>query len=225
MNAHIKHLIIAALIAAVLLLSAWKYFAYAGNLAHDQKVLAEQKLKEDLDKAKVQAAATKTANDALQGQLNALAASNAALQRDLAALRSQLSNQRTQNDAMQPSELSVRWSMLIGIPEGVQASGSGLIASLPAAHETVNQLEEIPVLRKEKASLQDNSAHKDVALNQAQKTLVSTADELETCKKTVLDADALCKVQVAEVKAKNRKRNIVISVLAAIGGFLLRSKI
>jgi hypothetical protein len=221
-----KHLIITVLISAVLLLSAWKYFAFAGNISHDQKVLAEAQLKEDLDKAKVQAAATKSDNEALQGQLNALQASTAALQRELATLRSQLANQRQADAAMAPDALSLRWSMLIGLPAAeVTPAANGMSVSLPAAHQTVSQLEEIPVLKAEKAQIEANSAQKDVAMVQAQKALGSTADELATCKKTVLDSDALCKVTVAEVKAKNRKRNIVISVLAAIGGFLLRSKI
>jgi DNA repair exonuclease SbcCD ATPase subunit len=225
LSAHIKHLVIAALVAVVVLVGAWKWFAYAGNLAHDRKVLAEATLKEDLDKAKVQAAATKADNTALQGQLNALAASNAALQRDLASLRSQLANQRQADNAMAPDALSLRWSDMIGTPGQVQPNAGGFNVSLAAGHETVSQLEEIPVLRKEKAGIEQDSAKKDAAIAQAQKALGSTADELATCKKTVLDADALCKATMAEVKAKNRKRNIMLSVLAAIGGFLLRSKI
>ena len=225
MSTHIKHLAIAGLFAAVILLGTWKYFAYAGNLAHDQKVLAEATLKEDLDKAKVQADATKADNDALQGQLNALAASNAALQRDLASLRAQLANQRQADNAMAPDALSLRWSDLLGTPGQVQPNAGGFNVTLAAGHGTVSQLEEIPVLRKEKAGIEHDSAKKDDALTQAKKALGSTADELATCKKTVLDSDALCKVIMAEAKAKDRKRNIVISVLAAIGGFLLRSKI
>src|SRR5690348_15998136 len=102
MSAHIKHLVIAGLVAAVVLLVAYKSLAYWGNVKHDDVVLAQQTLKEDLDKAKVQAAATRADNEALQGQLNALQASTAALQRELATLRAQLANQRQANDAMPP---------------------------------------------------------------------------------------------------------------------------
>jgi hypothetical protein len=115
--------------------------------------------------------------------------------------------------------------MLIGLPGEIQPSGNGLLASLPASHATVNQLEEIPVLKAENVKLEANSAQKDVTLSQAQKTLGSTAAELETCKKTVMDSAKLCDAKVAEVKASGRKRNIVVAVLAAIGGFLLKSKI
>src|SRR5690349_12689219 len=126
---------------------------------------------------------------------------------------------------MPPDALSLRWSDLIGQPGGVQPGNAGFNVTLQAGHATVNALEEIPILKAEKAQIEANSAQKDVAMAQAQKALGSTADELATCKKTVLDADALCKVQIAEVKAKNRKRNIVVAVLAAIFGFAVRAKI
>ena len=108
MKQHIKHLLIAGLIAAVVLLAAWKTFAFYGAKAHDDRILAQEQLKEDLDKAKIQATATKADNQALQGQLNALQASNAALARDLASLRLTLANQRQADAAMPPDALSLR---------------------------------------------------------------------------------------------------------------------
>lgn len=226
MSAHVKHLLIAALIAAVVLGVTWKLIASSDQQAHDKKILAEEQLKKDLDTAKIQAQATATDKAALQAQLNALSASNAALQRDLATLRLQLANQRQVNDSLAPDALSTRWSMLIGVnPAEITPSANGIVASVPAAHATVNALEEVPVLKAEKAKLEENSGLKDTALAQAQKTLVSTSAELDTCKATFVDAQAVCKAQIAEVKSKARKRNIVLSVLAAIGGFLLRSKI
>lgn len=225
MSLHLKHLLIAALIAAVVLVSAWKYFAFAGNVAHDQRVLAEEKLKNDLDTAKIQAQATATDKAALQAQLNALQASNAALQRDLATLRAQLANQRQQDAAMPPDALSLRWSGLINLPGQIQPSGTGFNVTLEAGHETVREIEEIPVLQAEKAKLEENSGLKDTTLAQAKKTLASTSVELDTCKATVVDAQAACKAQIKEIQAKNKKRNIVVAVLAAIFGFAVRSKI
>lgn len=227
MTSHVKHLLIAALIAAVVLLAAWKYFAFAGNVAHDQKVLAEEKLKNDLDTAKVQAAATATDKASLQTQLNALQASNTAMRQELASLRTQLANQRQVNDSLAPDALSTRWSMLLGLPSTeITPSASGIVASVPAAHQTVNALEEIPVLQSEKAKLEENSGIKDAAIAQAQKTLASAELELDTCKNhTVPDAQLACKAEVAEVKAKARKRNIVVAVLAVIFGFAVRAKI
>lgn len=227
MSPHIKHLIIAALVAAVILVTTWKVIAYQGNIAHDQKVLAEEKLKNDLDTAKIQAQATATDKAALQSQLNALSASNAALQRDLATLRAQLANQRQVNDSLAPDALSTRWSMLIGVNSAeITPSANGIVASVPAAHATVNALEEIPILQQEKKKIEDESAKKDNAIEQAKKTLGSTEAELDTCKNhTVPDAKELCDKTVAEVKAKARKRNIVVAVLAAIFGFAVRAKI
>lgn len=225
MTPHIKHLLIAALVAVVVLGSVWKVLAHMDGKAHDEVTLAQQTLKEDLEKAKLQAFATASDKQALQGQLNALAASNDALRRDLATLRSQLANQRQANDAMAPSDLSAHWGELINMPGQIQPAPGGFNVTLAAGHATVNQLEEIPVLKAEKQKLVDNSAEKDKTLAQAKKTLESTEVELATCKKTVKDADDLCKKQVAEVKASGRKRNLVVAVLAAIGGVLIRGKI
>jgi chromosome segregation ATPase len=226
MTSHIKHLIIAGLVAVVVCAVAWKAFAFYGNKAHDDRVLAEQTVKEDLEKAKVQAAATASDKQALQGQLTALAASNDALRRDMAALRSELANQRSKNDSMAPSDLSAHWSMLIGLPGEVTPAANGILATLPAAHATVNQLEEIPVLKGEKKKIADDSAKKDDAIAQALKTLGSTTAELDTCKNhTVPDAKKACDKEISEVKAKARKRNLFVAIVAAVGGFILRTKI
>lgn len=226
MSPHIKHLLIAALVAVVVLGVTWKVLAHFDGKAHDARVLAEQTLKEDLDKAKVQAAATASDKQALQGQLSALTASNDALRRDLASLRAQLANQRQQNDAMAPDALSARWSMLIGTPAGeVTPAANGLNVTLPAAHQTVNQLEEIPVLKAEAQKTAANSSQKDATIGRLQTVQLDLENELATCKKTVADSGKLCDAKVAEQKAKARKRNVVVAVLAAIGGFLIRSKI
>ena len=225
MSPHIKHLAIAALVAVVVLLCVWKVIAYAGNTAHDARVLAEAQLKEDLEKAKVQAQATAQDKQALQGQLNALAASNDALRRDLASLRAQLADQRARNDSLAPDALSERWSMLLGLPGQIQPSAGGIVASLPAAHATVNQLEEIPILKAEAQKTAANSSQKDATIGRLQAVQLDLENELATCKKTVADSAKLCDAKVSEQKAKGRKRNVVVAVLAAVGGFLIRSKI
>lgn len=205
MTAHVKHLIIAALIAVVVLVGAWKILAYEGNIAHDQKTIAEEKLKNDLAIAKTQAQTTATSTIALQQQIAGLTASNNALQRDLASLRATLDQQRGKDAQMPPTELATRWNMLIGVGQ-IKPSTDGMTADLPAAHATVDQLEEIPVLRKEKADIQANSLLKDATLTQAQKTLFDTQTELGTCKNnTIPDMKTACDKQIKDLKAQARK--------------------
>lgn len=221
---HVKHLIIAGAIAIVIIVVTWKVIAYAGGIAHDQRVLAEEKLANDLAVAKVQAVASAAASADLQQKLDAQTAATARLQADILKLRSDLAVQRDRDAQLPPDALAVRWQGLIG--KGVVASApGGLLADLPAAHETVSELEELPVLREEKAKVEAVSAGKDQTIMSAQNLVTAVKSELSTCQQTVKDADAVCKAKMAEGKAAQRKRNIIIAIASAVGGFLLRGRL
>lgn len=215
MTAHVKHLIIAGLVALVVLLVTWKVLAHMGNIAHDQNILAQQQVVEDLEKAKLQATATKADNTLLQQKMDGLTASNSALQRDVAGLRTQLAAQRDHDATLPPSELAARWNMLIGIGQ-VTPAANGLMADLPAAHATVDQLEQLPEKVAELQKLTANSAEKDGTIAQAVKTLGDTQAELSTCKATIPDMKTACDKKVSDVKAQARKGKFK----AFIGGAL-----
>jgi len=221
-SAHVKHLVIAALVAAVVLVGVWKILAYEGNIAHDQKTIAEEKLKNDLAIAKTQAQNTAASTAAFQQQIAGLTASNNALSHDVAALRASLDQQRGKDAQMPPSELATRWNMLLGVGQ-IKPSADGMTADLPAAHETVSQLEEIPVLRKEKADIEANSSLKDQTLIQAQKTLLDTQTELGTCKNVILpDTTKACQKEIADLKAQARKgkfKTFIYGAATALGVF------
>lgn len=220
MTAHVKHLIIAGLVAAVVLLVTWKVLAHMGNIAHDQNVLAQQQVKEDLEKARLQANATKADNTLLQQKMDSLTASNEGLKRDVTGLRTQLAAQRDHDATLPPSELADRWNMLIGL-QGVTPAANGLVADLPAAHATVDQLEQLPEKVAEIQKLTANSLVKDGALDQAVKTLGSTQAELNTCKTvTVPDMAKACDRKVSDVKDQARKgkfKAFFYGAVAAIG--------
>lgn len=219
MTAHVKHLIIAGLVAVVVLLVTWKVLAHMGNIAHDQSVLAQQRVVEDLEKARLQASATKADNTLLQQKMDSLTASNTALQRDVAGLRTQLAAQRNRDAALPPTELAARWNMLIGIGQ-VTPAANGLTADLPAAHATVDQLEQLPEKTAEIQKLTANSLEKDGAIAQAVKTLGDTQTELATCKATIPDLKTACDKKVSDVKAQARNgkfKAFIGGALAAIG--------
>ena len=223
MNRHVKHLIIAVLVAAVVLLGTWKVLAYMGNISHDQNVLAQQKLKTDLETAKIQAQATKADTILLQQKIDGLTASNLALQRDVAGLRKALADQRTTDAQLDPRGLATRWNEILGVGQ-IKFSPDGLTADLPAAHATVDQLEQLPEKVQEIQKLTENSAQKDEALTQYQKTLLSTTAELDTCKKvTVLDMKMACDKENKDLKAQARKSKLkafLYGAAAALGVLL-----
>lgn len=221
---HLKHIILAVLIAAVVLLVAWKVIAYEGGIAHDQRVLAEERLKNDLAVAKVQADASKAAQSDLDQKLAASNAAVARLSTEVAQLRNDLATRRQQDAALAPPELAARWQGLIG--KGVvTAAPGGILADDAASHETVSELEELPVLRQENKKISDVSATKDTTLISAQNLVTATKDELTTCKKTIVDADAVCTAKLKEQAAKARKRSILYAVGSFIGGILFGRKL
>lgn len=219
LTAHVKHLLISGIAAAVLLLSTWKLVSHFDQVEHDQVVLAQQQLKADQLQAKAQAGTTATDTTALQKQVAALQQSNNALQASLSALEAQLASQRQKDATASPDALSARWQGLLGTGQ-VTPHPNGLLADLPAAHATVDQLEQLPVMQQELKDEQANSAQKDVVLAGDEKLLTDVKAELATCQKVQVDADTLCKAQVAEVKAKARKHSLMYAIGAFIGGLI-----
>lgn len=217
LTAHSKHVILAVIISIFLLLVSYKLVAHFDGIAHDQAVLAKSQVDADLQKAKIQAGQTAQANQALQVQLTALAASNANLASRVSSLQNQLVNQRKQDDTLNSNDLAIRWATLLGTsPSEIKPSANGIETTSSAAHSTVNALEEIPVIKQEEQALRDNSVEKDKTIQSQKNSLDSTTAELTTCKKTVVDQDTACKAEVKAVKAAARKH----AVWSAIGGFI-----
>lgn len=223
---HIKHVILALIIAASILLLTWKIAAHNEAVDHDQVVLDKAKVDADVEKAKLQANQTAQANADLKNQMAALVASNNKLRADVATLQTTLANQKKQNDSATPSQLADRWCVLIALNGcNFTSTESNITAPLPEAHATVNALEEVPALRQENKLLTDNSAEKDKTISKQQLSLSSTQSELDTCKVTIQDKDNLCKKQISELKAKAVKRNVVLSVISFISGIIFKTKV
>jgi hypothetical protein len=224
LSTHIKHVLLGLLAAAVLVVFLWKLLAYQEGQAHDQKILAEEKLKNDLALAKVQATATQTDTSALQQQISQLQQSNNALAVSMSVLRASLASQRATDAAASPTALSVRWQAIVGVG-AVTPQGQSLLVDLPAAHATVDQLEQLPEVKAELVQVKANDLLKDQAMAQEQKVLGDAQAELATCKLVKTDADTVCVAKLKEQAAKARKRSIVYAVLAFVGGIFVRGKL
>lgn len=222
LSPHLKHVILGFILAVVVLAVSWKVVSHLDGVAHDQAVLAKAKLDADLQLAKTQAAQTQTDKTALQNQLNSLVASNAQLQASVAALRSQLANQRKTDATLAPDALAARWGTLLSLPPTeIKPTADGLLASAVAAHATVDALEELPVLKQEEKEAIANSADKDSVIQSQKKVIADSETELLTCKKTITDQDTACKKEIKAVKAAARKHNFMSALGAFIGGFVL----
>jgi len=226
LSPHVKHLIIAALVAVVVLGVTWKVIASQDQRDHDKVVLAQHQLELDAKTQKAaenQAQTDKLAYDSVKAQM---ASQNAQLLGQIASLRASLQAQQDRDRALPPSELAERHIGLIGgVPGDVTPAANGILMTIPAARQTVVMLEEIPSDRATIKGQEQLIANEKTELSSLQTALTSSGAALDACKATQSSAALACKAELAEVKASARKRNIVIAVLAAVGGFLLRTRI
>lgn len=223
MTAHVKHIILTVILAASGLLLTWKIIAHYDKVDKDQADLAKVQVQADIQKAQLQANQTKTDTTDLQSKINQLVASNNNLRAGLADLQSKLLSQRKQDDNLSLSDLSTRWSMLTGVPGSeFQPNPTGIQVSAAGSHATVNQLEELPVVQQELKLSQDNSSKKDDTIASQQKVITDAQAELTTCKKTVSDQEDSCKKQITELKASERKRNLIYSVISFALGWIVK---
>lgn len=210
-----KQLAIVIVVAMVVLLIIHKIVAHFDGVAHDRLVLAQQQVKEDLDKAKLQASQSNVDAAALQSQINTLYASNQALRDSIAQLRSQLTAQRQKDASMPPSDLANRWHTLV--PDGqIKPVPDGLLADITASHSTVSALEEIPVLKSEKEKVEKNSSLKDETIARALKMRDDKQSELTTCQQIVRDDEKRCNDKISDIKHKALKHTF----WGTVGGFI-----
>lgn len=223
MTAHVKHIILAAILAISGLLVTWKVLAHYDRVDKDEADIAKAQVAADIEKAQLQASQTKTDTTDLQNKINSLVASNASLKASLANLRSKLDSQRKQDDNLSLADLSTRWSMLTGVPGSeFQPNTTGVQVSSLGAHSTVNQLEELPVLKQELKDSQDNSSKKDDTLTSQQKVISDTQAELATCKKTLTDQEDSCQKKIDQINSDNRKHSFFYSVVSFLFGVLVK---
>lgn len=224
LSTHLKHILIGILIAFTLVFCLYKYVSWQEGKASQQKVLAEEQLKNDLAIAKVQAATTATDTAALQQQIQSLSQSNQQLAVSLASLKANLSQQQQKDATASPSDLSLRWRQLAGTG-AITPQGQALLVDLPAAHATVDQLEQLPVLQAELQQTQATSSQKDLALSASMKLSNDIQNQLLSCQKVTQDADAVCKAEIKQKVAAARKHGIWFTVGSFVAGVLLGRKI
>lgn len=221
-----KHLAIALVISVFVLLIVRKVIASSDQQAHDRVVLAEDQLKRDQSAQKAADAQAKTDAQAFQVLKQQLDSKNAQLKAQIAGLAASLRVQQEKDRALPVPELAERWEALVNAAPGeIKPIPDGLAISERASRNTVVLLEEIQPDRQALQKQADIIKNSNLELDSAQKSLMSASDALNACKTTQVSADLACKAELKEEKAKGRKRNMIVAVIGAIFGFLLRSKI
>jgi hypothetical protein len=226
MTPHVKHLIIAGLVVASVLGITWKVIASQDQQAHDKVVLAEHQLQLDQSAQKAAETQAQTDSKAYQALKQQMDVQNAALNGQIALLRASLSDRQARDAALPVPELGERLSELVGaVPGDVKALPDGLSLTTAASRKTVQMLEEVPVSREVIANDEKILTNTKLELASVQTALTSSETALNACKTTAVSADLACKAQISQEKAKGRKRNIIIAIVAAIFGFGARGQI
>jgi hypothetical protein len=221
-----KHLAITLIVSGVLLVCYYKWVAHADGVAHDERVLAEAKLKQD---ETAQKAADERANqaekayDLLKTQMDG---QNAALRGQITALGLALSQRQTQDRALPPSELADRHIALIGgVPGDVKATPDGILATLGAERQTVVLLEELPADRQTIKNQEAIIANKDKQVLGLSSVNTSLEMDIQACKASQKSQVAACEAEKKELAAKNRKHNLFFSIVSFLAGALLGHRI
>jgi uncharacterized protein YhaN len=157
-----------------------------------------------------------------------VAAQNAALEQANITLATALAKQQHTDDTMPLPELAQEWTKLVpgmapnDITFALDPNGQITLTD-DAAHKTVDQLEQVPVLTQQLANSQAETKN-DLSLLTASNAQVATLNtEVSGLRLEITDDKTVCQDQIKVVKAdaaKSKRRWFLIGVVA---GFLGRS--
>jgi hypothetical protein len=226
-----ERILIVALVLAVGAFGLNKYFDYSAAKSDARAVAAETvaaDAKANAAKEAVTAAQTQAQYTAL---VQALAAQNASLAASIATRNTGLQQTQAKTGQMTPTELTATWQSLLpgklagkitqsSVKEPDGTNTQVFTVDLGPAVETVNALEEIPVLQ---ANLADETKVAQNYLQEVQKSDV-LANDLSTqvtgLQTQIVANDNSCKAQIVAVKADARKGKIKAFKWGFITGFV-----
>ena len=237
------------LIVIVLVIAGW---FVSGKIegaiaAHDSKNLQAITLKANADLAAANSAATTAAQSAATAQeqaaqYQALAqktqAQDAAYQQQIVTLTAALTAQQKKDDTLSDPALAQRWESLLSLsPTAVTADPKGgLDVTDSASHQTVDALEQVPVLKNEITITNGQLRDADtlLAASNAQVSTLNTEvgnlnTEVSGLRLTITDDAVKCTDQIKvqhdkDVKAA-RKREKWIAIVSTILGVVARAAI
>jgi hypothetical protein len=112
--------------------------------------------------------------------------------------------ERQKKDSTLPlDELSQRWEVLVG--PGISEIGQNVNVTPRAAHETVSQLESVPVLKAEVTKQGEIILNKDSLINEGNKVNLDLTKEIKSDTLLLESKEKECKTAVSAVKADDRK--------------------
>ena len=213
------------IIVLVLLFGAWGINAWINSNAKNADAQAQVALQQLADqKAKDAAQATQVAQLMTQYQqlVATVAAENAQLEAAIQTRNAALQKQQVADQNLTPPQLATRWGTLVGAPVGsitAPASG-GLAVTETVAVDTVQQLEQVPVLTMDltnETAVAAADQQEIIKANAVNSALTTQVGDLQT---TITQADATCRTQIAAVKADATKSKLKWFKWGVVVGFI-----
>ena len=191
---------------------------------HDKSQETQAQIVANAQQSKDAALATQAAQQAEQYKelSDKVAAQNAALEQANITLATALAKQQHTDATLPPSDLVARWNTLV--PQaGATVTSTGVALPEAGAVATVQQLEEVPVLKQELTISNGIRENTDKLLIASTEQVTTLNSEVSGLRLEINDDKNVCTAQIAVVKAdaaKSKRRWFLIGVVA---GFLGRS--
>jgi hypothetical protein len=208
----------------VLLAGGWGYSKYAdasASKANTRAQVAEAALASQNATDTKNAATTATVLAQYQAMVATLSAQNASLAAAAAQRQAIVAKNQAQDTTLALPVLAERLGTLGNVPAGqVSTDQNHVILTQPGAVAVTQTLETIPAL---KSDLADETALATAAqTTQAKGTevIADQAKQIDGLNLAALDADKVCKAQVAQAKAAGRKSKVRWFKIGFVTGFV-----
>ncbi len=154
--------------------------------------------------------------------IQAITAQNTQIARATATRTVTLNSQEVTDSAMPMSALGDRWAQIAKIaPADITNTPTGVEVTATGAHQTVAQLEKVPVLQADVAAAQQTASNDLSETTQADAVIASQKTQIATLNTTVTDEVSSCNAQIKSVKASERKGKSNWFKIGFVGGIVV----
>lgn len=154
-----------------------------------------------------------------QQMLDTLAKQNATLAAAVSARNTELAKQQQQDASLTTPELVTRWQQLI--PAGtLTVEPNGVTVDPVAAHATVAQLEQVPVLEQNLSDETQIADNRQKEVDSANTTISALNMQVSGLNAQSKDQEVACKAQIAQVQAESRKGKVKWFKIGFVTGFV-----
>lgn len=212
------------IVLLVLLAGSWLGNHWLNIKADDARQLAnvaEQQLNNQKAKDVQLASQVSQLNTQYQNVVSQLSAQNAQLAAAVTSRTVVLQQQQATDKTMPLLDLGNRWAALAGIaPTELRESAAGITVSDTGARQTVEQLEQVPVLTKNLRDETTIADGREQEIDKANALVGGLTQQVSGLNLTISDDAKVCKAQIASVKADARKSKSKWFKVGVVVGFV-----